>query len=116
MKRATRAARSFTFGEYAKSMSSLPSILRLRHLPRDAGDELRAAALLEGVGRCRVALQRAREHAVEDGGDPEHVEDQVVLPIRDAGAAGAGTVRGHVLVLGRNAERREVAALEAAEL
>ena len=63
----------------------------------------------------RVALQRAGEHAVQDRRDAKHVEDQVELPVRDAGAARARAVRGDVRGFGRNTERGEVAALEAAK-
>ena len=55
--------------------------------PSDVRDEARAASLLERIGARRVALQRPREHAVQDRGDAEHVEDHVELPVRDARCA-----------------------------
>ena len=82
--------RSFTFAECAKSMSIAPlDASRCAMSHATSATILRAAALLERVRRRRVALQRAREHAVQDRRDAEHVEDQVELPVRDARAAGA---------------------------
>src|SRR6266542_5571421 len=116
MKRVTRAARSFTLAECSKSMSSLLVVHLLRHVPRDTRHQACPATLLEGVRAGRVALQRTRMHAMQDRGDAEHIEDQVELPVRDALAAGAPAIRCDVRGFGRNAERREIATLEAAEL
>ena len=70
-------------------MASLPSAWRLRHRPRPRRRQ-RARLPVSTASLARgVALQRAREHAMQDRRDPEHVEDQVELPIRDAVAAGA---------------------------
>src|SRR6266699_3892621 len=99
IKRVSRATRSFTLGECSKSMSMHSGSLLLRHIPGDVGDALRAASLLEGVLARGVAEQRAGEHAVQDRGDPEHVEDEVELPIRNFPAAGAPAIRGDVFGL-----------------
>src|SRR4029453_14080412 len=87
MNRATRAARSFTLGECSKSMSMHSGILLLCHIPRDVGDSLRATPLFQRVLTGGVALQCARKHAVQDRSNPEHVKDEIELPMRDLRAA-----------------------------
>jgi hypothetical protein len=88
----------------------------LRHVPRHVGDQTGAATLLDGIAACGIALQCAREHAVQDGRNAKHVEDQVILPVRDAGAAGAPAIRGNVLAFGGNPQRAEVATIKTPEL
>src|SRR4029450_969557 len=99
MNRATRVARSFTLGEFSKSMSMHSGILLLRHIPRDVGDSLRATSLFQRVLTGGVALQCAGKHAVQDRSDPEHVEDEIELPMRDLRAACPAAIRGDVLGL-----------------
>src|SRR6185369_11007750 len=86
------------------------------HFPRRVGDEPRTAALFHGVAAGCVALQRACEYAVQDGGDPEHIEDEVDFPARDRRASRPPAIHRDVFLFGGDAERWEVESLQASEL
>src|SRR5262245_7379598 len=62
------------------------------------------------------SVQRATEDALADRRQAEHVVGDVVVPVLNAGTAGAPAVHRHVLLLCRNAKRMEVEAAEAAKL
>src|SRR4051812_16422261 len=111
-----RAWSSRVLAEYSKSMwlsswglkgsgplGEAPG--QFRHRPRRLAGGHR---LLAGGGAGLHALG----DALQDGGDAEHVVGHVEVPVGlqvgDGGQAGAVAVAAHVLVLGRDAERRVV--------
>ena len=67
--------------EYLRRRSTVDA---LRHRPGDVGDEAGAASGFDGIRARGIALQRSGQHAVQDRGDPEHVENEVDVPVRIA--------------------------------
>src|SRR5882672_8173690 len=95
MKRVSRVSKSRTLPEYAKSTGDL-LVDSLRHAPRDMGDRRGPPARFDSVVAGGVALQGAREHAVQDRGNAEHVEDEIEIPVGDFSAPGATAIGGDV--------------------
>src|SRR4051794_7885987 len=107
MKRVSRARKSFTLSEYAKSIR-LQLVDALSHLPRDIRDPLGAAAGFERIAAGSIALYSSRQYTVQNRRDSEHVENEIDLPLRDAVAAGPRAVRSDVLVFARNPEHLQI--------
>ena len=68
------------------------------------------------MGARGRAIFNATHDALEDAGQAEHVVGHVEVPVRNAGAAGALAISIDVLLLRRDAQRREVHTVHAAEL
>src|SRR5450631_2839754 len=119
MKAVRRACRSRTFGEYSKSIAvSLFSGEQLLDLfPSELGGGPRAPARLHRLRARRVARDRSRHHALEDGGGAEHVVRHAEAEIprgRRMLCPRALQVLVDVFAFARNAQRREIDAAQSA--
>jgi hypothetical protein len=71
--------------------------------PGAFGEHAAGAAVLGGVLVRRIAVEAAFVDALADGGEAEHGEGEVEIPLRDALAAGAAAIGCHIVGFARDA-------------
>src|SRR5262245_59843257 len=108
MNSSSRARSRCTLSEYSNIQFPLMNPAGL--CPAEIRDWAGETAGFGGMFARRVAESRARRHALQDRGEPEQIERNVEIECRRGlrGSSGAREIFPDVLLLGRDAEWREI--------